>query len=261
MQNNTDTREGQTTLSAETNPTNRLVDPELEADFNDSVDEHYGADEETEFVAPSGSKASIGSQTIIGSDDDDDLSAFDPANFIAKATAIVAAMPAKKVDYIAVRKPSNTEYVRVTADKNYRMTPVYLLVWKKGMKEVHYLLTGKCVAEVIAAVGSKLVKSYSIVTAMSSTGDPFLWAVRELGDDESNEWLESARALQAAAVDGWLRVEGTGTHYAGIRPHDKLADPVWPKESFPKLLKLAFGTRVIDSVDHPVIKAVLGIKS
>ena len=65
----------------------------------------------------------------------------------------------------------------------------------------------------------------------------------------------------AGAVDGWLRVESAGTHYVGIRPKDKLNDPKWPTESFPQLLKLAFGNRIIGSIDHPAVKSILGITS
>jgi hypothetical protein len=42
-------------------------------------------------------------------------------------------------------------------------------------------------------------------------------------------------------------------------PQSKLPDPKWPTEPFTKLLKLAFGKRVIDSVDHPAVNQVLGI--
>jgi hypothetical protein len=74
-----------------------------------------------------------------------------------------------------------------------------------------------------------------------------------------DEWSESAVILQAQAVDEWLRIEGAGSHYVGIRPQNKLNDPKWPTESFPQLLKLAFGSRIISSVDHPAVKFILGI--
>jgi hypothetical protein len=197
-------KEGQSQLTAETETNiNRVVTPavdsDLESDFNDAIDEHYGADdEENEFVAPKehleGIKASIGGQVVIDTTAKEDLSAFDPSNFIATGAAIVASMPAKRVDYISLRKPSPTEYVRVTADKAYRMSPVYLLGLKKEMKTVQYLIMGKCVGEVLSAVGNKVVKSYSIVLAINNSGNPFLWYTREGAEDE---WSESAVILQA----------------------------------------------------------------
>jgi hypothetical protein len=226
------------------------ADPDVEADFDEVI--------ENEFAAPKGIRATIGGQVAIDTTSKEDLSAFDPANFIATGEAIVASMPAKKVDYISLRKPSPTEYVRVTADKAYRMSPVYLLGLKKEMKTVQYLIMGKCVGEVLSAVGNKVVKSYSIVLAINNSGNPFLWYTREGAEDE---WSESAVILQAQAVDDWLRVESAGSHYVGIRPKDRLNDPKWPTESFPQLLKLAFGNRIIGSIDHPAVKSILGITS
>lgn len=261
-------KEGQAVLTAETETNiNRVVTPavdsDLESDFNDAIDEHYGADdEENEFATPKehleGIKASVGGQVVIDTTPQEDLSAFDPSNFIATATAIVASLPPKKVDYISLRKPSPSEYVRVTAVKSYRMSPVYLLGVKKGMKTVQYLIMGKCVGEVLSLVGDKVVKSYSIVTAITNSGDAFLWYTREGADDD---WSESAVNLQKRAINEWVRVEGAGTHYVGFAPKDKLNEPKWPTESFPQLLKLAFGSRIVDSVDHPAVKQILGINS
>jgi hypothetical protein len=257
---------GQTELSAATSTNiNRVQaalasepDPETEGDFNDVVDEHYGADEENEFAAREGIKATIGGRTVIDMTAEDDLSAFNPDNFIAKAATIAAGMPAKKVDYIALRKPQATEYVRVTSDKKYRMSPVYLMDVKKGGKTVQYLIHGKCVGDVLSLVGGRVVKDYSISLAINNAGDPFLWYVREGAEDP---WSESAVALQKRAISEWLRIQGNGNYYVGISPQDKLADPKWPTESFPQLLKLAFGNRVIDSTYHPAVKAILGVNS
>ena len=265
--------EGQTELSAATTSNlnlNRVkaalasesIDPETEGDFNDVVEEHYGVDEENEFVAPSGAKASIGGKIVIGSDDDDDdLCAFDPENFIAKATTIVANMPVREPDTIRVRKPTPTEYVRTTKDKNYRMPEVWLLDWKKGMQTVQYLIRGDCKDEVLMAVGSKIVHCYTVALAINNQGDYFLWAVRQPGDID-NAWLDSALTLQSTAMDEWLRVESGTSEYKGIRPQGKLPEPRWPNTPLRNLLKLAFGkSRIINGVDHPAVKAVLGIVS
>jgi hypothetical protein len=226
------------------------ADPDAESDFDGIV--------ENEYAVPAGIKASIGGQVIIDTTVKEDLSAFDPSNFIASAQAIVANLAPKKVDFISLRKPSPTEYVRVTSDKAYRMSPVYLLGLKKEMKTVQYLIHGKCVGEVLSAVGSKVVKSFSIALAINNSGNPFLWYTRTGADDE---WSESAVILQAQAVNEWIRVESAGTHYVGIRPQDRLDEPKWPVEPFPQLLKLAFGSRIITSIGHSAVKSILGITS
>jgi hypothetical protein len=235
---------------------------ELSADFDDAVEQAYGnGEEENEFAAPLSAHVSVGAKTGSGPGDGDDLSAFDPANFVvARAEQIVAAMPARKVTRMALRRPSNKEYVRVHPDEEFRMSPVYLLTWKKEDREMQYIILGKCVPEVIGRAG-ETVKPFTIVTAVSNSGSPFLWPVRVLGDDESNGWLESAQQAQLAAKEGWVRVmsdRSAGEYYVQ-EPQSKLPDPKWPTEPFTKLLKLAFGKRVIDSVDHPAVNQVLGI--
>jgi hypothetical protein len=212
---NTDTEEGQPALAVRTtiNPFDREADPDV------------GDEVENEFSVPKGIRATLEGQ-VVDSTTEEDLSAFDPANFIATGAAIVASMPARKV--------------------------------KKGIKNVQYLINGDCIGDVLSVVGNKVVKSYSIVLAITNSGDPFLWYVRAGAEDD---WSESAVALQKQAIDDWLRIESAGTHYRGIRPKDKLNEPKWPKESFPQLLKLAFGSRIVKSVDHPAVKAILGINS
>jgi hypothetical protein len=240
-----------------------FADPELSADFNDAVEQAYrNGEEENEFATPPSAHVSVGAKAGSSSGSgDEDLSAFNPANFVvARAEQIVAAIPARKVTRVALRKPSNKEYVRVHPDEEYRMSPVYLLTWKKEDREIQYIILGKCVPEVIERAG-ETVKPFTIVTAVSNSGSPFLWPVRVLGDDESNGWLESAQQAQSAAKEGWVRVmsdRNAGEYYIQ-EPQSKLPDPKWPTEPLPKLLKLAFGKRVIDSVDHPAVNQVLGI--
>ena len=37
-----------------------------------------------------------------------------------------------------------------------------------------------------------------------------------------------------------------------------LPEPEWPEETFEQLFRLAFRDRVIDSIDHPVIRQLKG---
>jgi hypothetical protein len=37
-----------------------------------------------------------------------------------------------------------------------------------------------------------------------------------------------------------------------------IADPEWPKQSFRDLLKIGFGDRLVDRLDHPLIARLRG---
>jgi hypothetical protein len=38
-----------------------------------------------------------------------------------------------------------------------------------------------------------------------------------------------------------------------------IAEPVWPEHSFQQLVKIAFRDRIVDRVDHPLIKKLRGL--
>ena len=38
-----------------------------------------------------------------------------------------------------------------------------------------------------------------------------------------------------------------------------LPDPLWPAKTLPELLKLAFKGRIVDSIDHPVVRRLRGL--
>jgi hypothetical protein len=46
--------------------------------------------------------------------------------------------------------------------------------------------------------------------------------------------------------------------YEIIRARGNLGDPQWPDLSFEELIRLAFHDKLIDDIDHPVIKDLNG---
>ena len=46
--------------------------------------------------------------------------------------------------------------------------------------------------------------------------------------------------------------------YAHFVPTAELPDPKWPAMPFPAMLKIAFRDRMIDTLDHPVIRDLRG---
>ncbi len=47
--------------------------------------------------------------------------------------------------------------------------------------------------------------------------------------------------------------------YDAIVPAGKPPEPEWPNIPFSKLLRLAFANNIIDNVEHPVARRLLGI--
>ncbi|MBS0244813.1 MAG: hypothetical protein JSS20_21800, partial [Proteobacteria bacterium] len=72
----------------------------------------------------------------------------------------------------------------------------------------------------------------------------------------------NAAAHQAAltAEKKWTRIaanKGAGT-YDIYEALDQLAEPEWPDMSLDRILEMAFKARYINSLDHPVIRKLLG---
>jgi hypothetical protein len=60
------------------------------------------------------------------------------------------------------------------------------------------------------------------------------------------------------AMTTWVRVIPSGKSYVTFVAQGNLGEPKWPEESFPKLLKIAFKDRFVDSADHPLLRQLRG---
>ncbi len=75
--------------------------------------------------------------------------------------------------------------------------------------------------------------------------------------------IESYRSLAAGAeraMTRWVRVKANTSlgAYEITEAASTIPDPTWPECPFPELLRIAFRDRLVNSLDHPVIKRLLG---
>lgn len=100
-----------------------------------------------------------------------------------------------------------------------------------------------------------------LVTCQTRQGGMYLWPVKLPGPDGRHDsWNESALRIVNEYAGRWIRVVPNMelSAYDVLEPITPLEPPEWtgtPDE----LLCKAFRDRVIDRVDHPVIKALRGI--
>ena len=100
-----------------------------------------------------------------------------------------------------------------------------------------------------------------LLTCVNQAGDLFLWRIKLPGPDgRSNTWTESALQIALAAETTWGRMVSDTTNgiYTHYEPTGVLPDPKWPDLSFPAMLKIAFRDRMIDTIDHPVLRDLRG---
>jgi hypothetical protein len=75
-----------------------------------------------------------------------------------------------------------------------------------------------------------------------------------------NEWHRSAAEAAELAMQRWIRLKANMAlgAYEIFEASGTIPDPVWPDLSFQELLRIGFRDRLVDRIDHPVIKRLRG---
>jgi hypothetical protein len=169
-----------------------------------------------------------------------------------EAGALVGAV--EVLAHVPIRKPSPTEWVRVHPGADMTLASSFYV--DKENRETYFvppemrevLITG--------------VKVMLLVTAITSRGALFLWPLA-LGDDtgRTNAWHDTAKdaAMQAKSVWTKIAADMSAGHYRVFKAEGNLPEPTWPDKAFAELLRIAFRGRIVDSVDHPVVRQCRGM--
>jgi hypothetical protein len=178
---------------------------------------------------------------------------FDPENLRLDQSFVETSGVKKLLTTVPVRKPNNQDFVRVHPDESYRLTSA--IIELKDDRESYLVpptlahqLPGEC----------SLVVLY---TAINRQGVAFLWPVKlPQPDGKINEWHRSAAEAAERAMSCWLRVKADMAlgAYAMYEAKSTIPDPIWPTATLKELLKIGFRDRLVDSLDHPVVKRLGG---
>ncbi len=162
----------------------------------------------------------------------------------------------KLLTTIPARKPNDQDWVRVHPDQAYRNN--FAMIELRDEREL-YLVTHAMAAEL-----ANECAPYTLFTAINRQGVVRIWPVRLPGlDGKTNEWWQSAREAAELAMSTWTRLKANMSlgAYEMFTAEATIAEPAWPDPmpSFQELLRIAFGARLIDSVDHPLVKRLRGL--
>jgi hypothetical protein len=154
---------------------------------------------------------------------------------------------------VPVRKPNPQDFSRVHPDPAYRME--FAVIDLKDDREL-YLLT----PTIAAALPGECIP-VTLYTAINRQGVVYLWPVRlPTSDGKVNEWYRSLAAGAERAMTRWVRVRANMSlgAYEITEAASTIPDPTWPEHSFQELLRIGFRDRLVNSLDHPLIKRLLG---
>jgi hypothetical protein len=159
----------------------------------------------------------------------------------------------KLLTTVPVKKPSPQDFIRVHPSKDYR--DVFAILELKDDGEVYL---------VVPAIAREIPGEYfmaTIHTAITRQGNIFLWPIRMPGPDgKILEWHRSAAEAAALATEGWVRVKANMSNgaYDIFLAEKVIAKPEWPNVSYQELLRIGFRDRLVDHLDHPVLKRLRG---
>jgi len=155
---------------------------------------------------------------------------------------------------VPARKPNPQDFIRVHPGPDYRRNIV--CVDLKDDRE-YYLVRPEIAPEL---VGETVVKT--IYTAINRQGVVFLWPVTvPPPDGKQLEWWRSMREAAELAMTSWIRVKANMSlgAYEMFQACGLMAEPEWPDDPYQDLLKIGFRDRMIDRIDHPIIKRLRGM--
>ena len=178
---------------------------------------------------------------------------FAPENLRLKQSFAETVGVKKLITTMPVRKPSAQDFVRVHPSPNFRAD--FPIIELKDERE-DFLVTASMHPELTAEIVCK-----TLFLAVTRQGTFFLWPIRLPGPDGKDlDWWRSAREAAEHATERWIRVKPNMNlgAYDIFEAVSTLSDPEWPALDFWQLIKIAFRDRLIDSLDHPVIKRLRG---
>lgn len=168
----------------------------------------------------------------------------------------VASAGIKKIlTTVPTRKPSKEWFVQTHPDQNYRIQ-TYVIELKEDSET--YLV----VPELWPNLSMETTFSPRLlITSINRQGVLFLWPIRlPSADGRHDEWSRSALEAASLASGRWVRVVanmGLGA-YESFEAAGQWSAPEWTELPFQQILKMAFKDRLIDRIDHPILKRLRG---
>ena len=159
----------------------------------------------------------------------------------------------KLLTTVPVRRPNPQDFVRVHPSPDFRRD---LLMLELRDDREQYVVRPELAVELS---GETVMRT--VFTAISRQGVTFLWPVTIAPDGKTNDWWRSGREAAELATTRWVRMKANMSlgAYELFEAEGVMAEPEWPEVTFQELIKVAFRDRLIDSVEHPVVKRLRGL--
>jgi hypothetical protein len=175
----------------------------------------------------------------------------------AGATAMDAADLDVKIHQTVypLSKPGSKSYFRVDPRPGYRAQARIVEDDEDGESGVYLIDSAYNPPEDVQT----FVKPAILMTCVTTRGLVHVWPLKL----SHPKWSQSGMAVAKAAMTQWVRthlqrsVSGFGIEYAPTETQEKVK-PQWPELGLEEILEKAFEGKIIDTDDHPYIRALQG---
>jgi hypothetical protein len=163
---------------------------------------------------------------------------------------------------MTIRKPKAHEWFQ--SHPEYRQECTLFRAQEESMSDEWFFPATEQVIDTLESLSAKGLKEVCIFWWINRKKNSFIWPVvlRDI-DGRQNDWHASMHEMLTEHACGqWCRIEaGDGGYNPEIAGNVGLPTPEWPEVAkFGDVLRVAFtkGGRVVDSLDHPLIKRLRG---
>ena len=177
---------------------------------------------------------------------------FDPARLRLTESAQIGVKKVQTV--ISCHKPGRQQFVRVHPAEDYRV--VTALFTDEENRESYLVIP-----ELWDDLAGEIQPTEIFTGITKTTANVFLWPVRVPDlEGRPNNWHLSQHRAAEMAMGKWVRMQANMTDgkYNVFTATGAIPDPEWPEPPFQELLKTCFEDRLIDSLDHPILKSLRG---
>lgn len=183
----------------------------------------------------------------------DEVDPFDPENLRVDQSQIDLGVGKPIYTTLAVRKPKKTEWFQVNPSDKYKIRIAFFEDEASG--EIYALTPG-----VREQLKLHDYRTATLHLCVNRQGVPFLWPIKKSGvDGKANRWFDSANEAASIAQKGWIRMSADSDSYVVYPAITEFAPPSWPEKNMKELLKLAFRERMIQDMEHPLIRQLRGL--
>jgi hypothetical protein len=152
-----------------------------------------------------------------------------------------------------LKRPPNTQFFRTRKELS---GVIYTLDTEYDGERTVYLVAPNVAAQL---PDESAIKPKRAVTCITREGGLHVWLISSGGTDT---WTQSANKATDLAQSKWVRATSSRSlgEYRCVTAEAIQEEPKWPEETFLQTLSRAFDGRVIDTLNHSIIKQLKGLE-